>query len=273
MSIDKATQYLIYDTSLQLLQQDLLTNSLFQGGQVGRSLRDMVLSQQPVQPLTNPFDEAITGTLRADARAVGQNARNVTEAAALMGVAQTGTSGILSALGEMENIIERINNNELDETDASVQDNFNDLRDKILGYIENTDYNGIFMLDSSQWGTEQIDSDGDVFIQAFKNGGFDIRFEAVDGLNFGGLSGASLETDLAGQSALVESLQSSMGAIDDAYSSRQTSLEFQAASLENQSSILDQAVEARRQTPTISTEDLLLNLVLRDSGNLVDSSG
>lgn len=273
MAIDKATQYLIYDTSLQILQQDLLTNSLFQSGPVGQSLRDMVLARQPVQPLTNPFDEAITGTLRADARAVGQNSRNVTEAAAMMGVAQTGTSGILSTLGEMEDIIERINNGELSASDATVQDNYNDLKSKIDGYIANTDYNGIFMLDSSKWGTEQIDADGDVFIQAFKNGGFDIRFEAVDGLSFGSLSGASLDTDLAGQTALVDSLQASMESIDDAYTSRQTSLEFQAASLENQVTVLNQAVEARRQTPSVSTEDILLNLLLQDTGNIVNNSG
>ncbi len=281
MTLSKTERYLVYDTSLQLLQQDLLTNAYLQGSSVGRSLRDMVLQRQPVQPLTNPFDEAITGTLRADARAVAQNARNVSEAAAMMGVGEEGVRGVQSALDEMEDIIEQINSGELDGSDATVQQTYDDLKSKIDGYIANTDYNGIYMLDSTQWGTEQIDSNGSVFIQAFKDGGFNVNFQAVDALSTGGgetfddLSGADLATDpsRADQLGIVQQLKSQVTSIGDSYESRKESLEFQAARLESQSGLLDQAVEARRQEPTLSTEDILLNLIMRDTGSLLDESG
>jgi len=274
MALTKAEQYLLYDTSLQLLQQDLLTNMLFKGGPVGKSLRDLILARQPVQPLTNPFDEAITGSLRADARTTMQNSRNVTEASSMMGIAKEGVAGLKSALEEMKGIIADINSGKLDKTSTTVRDNYNDLKDKVLGYIANTQYNGIYMLDSTKWGTEQIDAAGNVHIQAYTQGGFNVSFQAVNSLNFAGLSGAALadDTTRADQNALLDSLLSSVTSIHDRYESRQDHLTFQAERLKSQSELLDQAVEARRQTPTSSVQDLLLDLVLRDSGSLLDQS-
>lgn len=274
MALSKAEQYLIYDTSLQLLQQDLLTNTLFQNGPVGRSLRDMVLSRQPVQPLTNPYDEAITGSLRADSRTTMQNSRNVTEAASMVGIAEEGVAGIQSALEEMQGIIADINSGKLDKTSTIVRDNYNDLKTKVLGYISNTEYNGIHMLDSTKWGTDQISSSGAVHVQAFKDGGFNVQFQAVNSLNFAGLSGADLANDTtrADQNALLSSLHSEVSAVQDMYASRQESLTYQAERLKSQSGLLDQAVEARRQTPTATVADLLLDLVLKDSGSLLDQS-
>lgn len=278
MALSDFEKNFIYDVSSRLLTQDLLNNAYFAGSQVGRSLRDMVLARQPVQPLTNPFDEAITGTLRGDAAAVRRNADNVTEAAALVGTARSGTSQILEALAGMEDIIDKINTGKLDASDAQVQTDYNALRDQIIGVYESTDYNGIYMLDSSKWGTEQINSSGQVYIQAYKNGGFNISFHSVDdpvdGNNWNDLQGSELETDLAGQTLLVDRFSGAISTIDDLYKNRQTMLESQADSLESQAVLLDQAVEARRQnTTSLSVENLLINLILRESGSLLDEEG
>lgn len=278
MALSDFEKSFIYDVSSRLLTQDLLNNAYFAGSQVGRSLRDLVLAKQPVQPLTNPFDEAITGTLRGDAAAVRQNADNVTEAATLVGTAQSGTSQILETLGAMEDIIEKINAGELDASDPEVQADYDALRDQIIGIYENTDYNGIYMLDSSKWGTDQIDSSGQVYIQAYKEGGFNVSFHSVDdpvdGSAWTDLQGSDLETDLAGQTLLVDEFTSAITTIDDIYLNRQTMLESQATSLDNQAALLDQAVEARRQNSTsLSVENLLINLILRESGSLLDEEG
>ncbi|GAB7079479.1 flagellin N-terminal helical domain-containing protein [Megalodesulfovibrio paquesii] len=274
MAISKVEQYLVYDTSQQLLEQDLLTNMLFYGGSVGKSLRQMVLSSQQVQPLTNPYDEAITGSLRADARTTMQNSKNVAEAASMVGIAKTGVDGIQSSLEEMQQIIADINSGKLNGSDATVQGNYNDLKAKILGYITNTSYNGISLLDNSKWDTSQIDANGNVYIQAFKNGGFNVQFTAVKSSDFSALSGASLANgpDRATQLSLLTSLSSSITSLSDRYNSRQTSLTYQADQLKAQSELLDQAVEARRQTPTLSEEDALLNLILKAAGSLLDET-
>lgn len=278
MALSEWERLFIYDTSSQILDYDLLTNYYLLGSSVGASLRDMVLQQQPVQSITQPYDEAITGTLRADAAAVGQNARNVGEAASMMGVGATAVSQISDALAEMEDIIDKINDGELDGSDSTVQADYNALRDKIVGLVESSDYNGIYMLDSDQWGTEQIDSNGQVYIQAYKDGGFNLTFYAMDDsvIDWTQLDGADLEdsTDRAAQLALVESYTSQSDTILDLYEGRQSSLEFQQTELENQADLLDQAAQARRQSTSsdLSVEDLLLNLLLGDSGKILDES-
>ncbi len=282
MALSNWERLFIYDTSQQLLSQDLLTNYYMLGSQVGASLRDMVLNKQPVQPLTNPYDEAITGTLRADAAAVRQNARNVSEAASMMGIAASGVSQINDALNEMEDIIEKIDAGELDGTSTTVQDDYAAQVTKIKSIFNNTDYNGIYMLDSSQWGTEQIDSNGQVYIQAFKEGGFDITFYSVSDLTVdGGKDWDSFdETNLSSdagrdiEQALIDDFQSAITSIQEIYQGRQSSLEFQQTELENQADLLDQAVLARRQSTSsdLTAEQLLLKLLLDDSGTLLDET-
>lgn len=274
MALSSDEKNFIFQYSQQLLNQDFLTSSYLSNSAVGKSLRDMVLARQPVQPLTNPFDEAITGTLRGDAAAVRQNARNVAEAADMMGVAKSGAGEIKTALDEMEDIIDKINSGELDGTSTVVQNEYDELATKINGIISGTDFNGIYMLDSTKWGTEQINSSGAVYIQSQKDGGFNITFNAMNSLdNLGDLDGSVLGADgtRATQLSYVQSLQSDVEAIVDRYASKESSLNYQASSLESQAVVLDQAVENRRSSE-LSAEQILLNLILGDTGKIVDES-
>ncbi len=272
MALSDFERYLLYDTSLLLMQQDMLTNSYFLGSSVGASLREMVLGQQTVQPITQPYDEAITGTLRADAAAVRQNARNVGEAASMMGTAVTAVSQIEDALEQMSDIIEKVDSGDLDPTDATVKADYDGYRDQIKSIISNTDYNSIFFLDSSQWDTEQIDSSGNVYIQAYKNGGFNVTFYPLDDINWDALLSGELSTDLSNQRTLVASYTGDIQTYLDLYERRQSSLEFQQTELESQAELLEQAALARRQStlPELTAQDLLLSLILGDSGRILD---
>jgi flagellin len=280
MALSSYERYFVYDTSLKLLQQDLLTNAYFMGSSTAASLRDMVLARQPVQPLTNPFDEAITGTLRADARTTMQNARNVKEAAKMMGVAFESTASIYSALGDMKDIIDMLDEDP-DLYNDTVKADYNALRDQVKALVSNTDYNGIYILDGSKWGTEQIDSDGKVYIQAYGDGGFDLNFHDLDAINWD-----SLEADAGGdddnlgeqawrdsQETILDGFMNQMQSIRDIYESREASLEFQSARLASQSDLLEQAANARRTTPLqLNPEQILLNLILSATGSLVNES-
>ncbi len=276
MAINDLYKALVYDTSMQMLQQDMLMNAYFHGSTVGANLRSMILGQQPVQPLTNPFDEAITGKLRSDSRTIRQNARNVKEAASMMGIAAEAVATIKSALEEMEALAQKVKERELDYS-TTVRDEYNALRDKVKGIVEETQFNNIYLLDSSQWGTDQIDAQGNVHIQSFLDGGFDVTFRALDSVNWDSLSGADLNDDpagsLQGQLETLSSLIGDTATVEDIYSRRRDGLSYQAAGLESQADLLDQAVEARRQTPTLSLEEILLQLLYRYSGTIVDQTG
>lgn len=276
MAISDLYKALVYDTSMRMLQQDMLMNAYFHGSTVGANLRSMILGQQPVQPLTNPFDEAITGKLRSDSATIRQNARNVKEAASMMGIAADAVATIKSTLEEMEALAKKIDEGDLDYS-ANAQEEYDALRNKITSIVENTKYNGIALLDSSQWGTDQIDANGNVHIQSFLDGGFDVTFRALDSVPWDSLEGADLEDDPPGelqdQLDLLSDFIGDMTTIEDIYSRRRDGLSYQAAGLESQADLLDQAVEARRQTPTLSLEEILLQLLYRYSGTIVDQTG
>jgi len=276
MALTDLQRLMVYDTANQLWQQDLLMSAYFQGSTVGANLRSMILGSQPVQPLTNPFDEAITGKLRADSATIRQNARNVSEAASMMGVATEAVGTIKSTLEEMQALAQKVDEGDLTYS-TTVRDEYDALRGKIVSIVENTQYNGISLLDSRKWGTSQIDGDGNVHIQAFLDDGFDVTFHALDDEGWGDLQGTQLDEDgggnLEGQLLTLSTFIGDMTTVEDIYSNRQGGLEYQAAALENQADLMDQAVEARRQTPTLSLEQILLDLLSRDSGTIVDASG
>ncbi|WFS64211.1 flagellin [Pseudodesulfovibrio thermohalotolerans] len=280
MALTDIEKSFIYDYSLQLLQQDMLTNRLFGSSAVGRNLRSLVLGEPArAATFTNPFEEAISGTLRGDAAAVRQAARNVGEAASMMGVARTGMATIVDALNDMEDIIDRIDSGELDGTSSVVQGDFDALADKISGVVSNADFNGIALLDSSQWDTDQVDSDGNVYIQSSKDGGFNITFHSVDmpsgGVGWADLDGAALGADgaRATQLGYVQSLQSEMTAITDMYGGKEDSLQAQQLSLESQAQLLDQAAQLRKPSnPEYSLEQLLADLIIRDTGTIFDGT-
>ena len=276
MALSDFEKLFIVSTASQMWQQDLLTNAYFQGSAVGANLRDMVLGRQPVRPLTNPYDEAITGRLRADSGTIRQGARNVKEAAAMVGIAAEAVGTIRSTLEEMQGIATKIKEGDLI-WNTTIRDEYNSLRDKITSIVESTLYNGIALLDSTQWGTSQIDSGGAVYVQAFLNGGFDVTFKALDSPTppWSDLQGASLNNATGLQNELLElsDLLGDVSTIEDIYTERASGLVYQAAALESQANLLDQAVEARRQTPTLSLEEILLRLLMRDTGTLFDANG
>ncbi|SMP67564.1 flagellin [Desulfonatronum zhilinae] len=281
MALSDLQRLVVYDTANQLWQQDMLMNAYFHGSSVGANLRSMILGRQPVQPLTNPFDEAITGKLRADSATIRQNARNVREAGSMMGIAKEAVSTIKGLLEEMEALAKKVKEEKVSDPSYDTTDDQGDyeaLRKRITGIIESTRYNNISLLDGSQWGTEQISADGKVHIQGFPDGGFDLTFRALDSDNSDfnwdtDLTGAKLDADPDEQLITLSGYIGDMTLIEDIYSNRQDGLEYQAASLESQADLLDQAVEARRHVPTKSLEQILLDLLFRNSGRIVDETG
>lgn len=276
MALTDLQKMLVYGTATSMWQQDLLFNAYFQGSSVGANLRNMLLGQTPILPLTNPSDQAITGRLRSDSAALRQNAANVSEAASMAGLAASTLDTIVSTLEEMEDLALQIKTGELDYS-STVETEYNELRDKISGLIEGTLYNGMAMLDSSQWGTSQIDSDGNVYIQSMLNGGFNLTFHALDDVSWSDLDGSNLENlvagDLQGQLDTLSGYISDMETIADIYSGREDNLTGQATAMQSQADLLDQVVASQTQSSASSLESLLLRLLSQTSGSLLDEQG
>ena len=275
MALSDLQRLVVYDTATQLWQQDMLMNAYFHGSSVGANLRSMLLGRQPVQPLTNPFDEAITGKLRADSRTIRQNARNVREGGAMMGIAAEAVGRVKGLLEEMEALAKSVQEKIAEGGSASLDDkeDYKALRLRIEGIVGSTKFNRIALLDGNQWGTDQIGADGKVFIQGFQDGGFDLNFRNLD--RFSPLGEDALDDGgrLEDQLDLLSGFIADMATIGDIYTRRQEGLEFQASALESQADLLDQAVQARRQTPPKSLEEILLDLLFRNSGRIVDQTG
>lgn len=274
MALSDWGKYLVFSTAAQLWNQDWISNYYTHGSTVGANLRGMVLARQPVKPQTNPFDEAITGRLRADSRALKQNARNVREAGSMVSTAASAVTAIKSALQEMEALATDVKNGDMAYSD-SVKNTYNALRDKIIASIEKTQFNGIKMLDSAKWGTSQIDSNGNVYVQGLADGGFDVTFQALDKSGLGALDGTNLNAAGTLQTELdtLSGFLGDMETIGKIYSRRAEGLGYQASTLESQAIFLKQAADARRQEPTKSIEKIVLELLMRTSGTLINEEG
>lgn len=280
MALSDLQKLFVVSTATQMWQQDLLMNTYFQGSAVGTNLRNMLLGQQPIKPLTNPFDEAITGRLRSDSAAIRRAGKNVQEASAMVGVAAGAVGTIKSVLEEMQNLAQQIKDGDLTYS-ADVASQYTALRDSIKPIIEGTYHNGIALLDKNQWGTDQISAEGKVYIQSLlgsraAGGGFDVVFQELDKAGLEALSGANLENDPDGTlQAELDKLSkyvSDMNNLGEIYSQRAGGLQYQATALDSQADLLDRAVDARRQTPTLSLEEILIRLLLRQTGTLVDET-
>ena len=272
-------QRLLFHSSSQMWQQDMLMSAYFRDSQVGANLRRMMIGEQPIQPLTSPFDQAITGRLRSDSAAIRQHSRNVQEAAQIMGIASEAVDSIRDKLQQMQDLAQKIEEEEL-EYSEEIRDEYNELRDQIKGIISSTRYNTIPLLDSRHWeDSSQIDEDGNIQIKSLlgRDGVFNLKFYPLDDRDWDDLKGTALDEEddeeehhRSQQLDLLSKLIGDVTTIEDIYSGRKSSLEFQASRLESQADIMDEAVEARKQTPEMSLEEILVNLLLRYSGRIFD---
>ena len=155
------------------------------------------------------------------------------------------------------------------------------LSKNIDNIIKNTTYNGIALLDGNAWGDERLSvarnasnepMAASVHIQAGENG-FPLTFSNMSTDFFNVVNKRGLYNNPAVLTGL-SSLQSSAQNLAYLYAGRAGSLQSQATSLQGQAKILEEAAAQRAKTPApVSPENLLLNLILRDSGSIFSSKG
>ena len=296
----------LLNMALQLSVQDMFSSSWFSSALMNKVwMETMRSSVNGLIRKTGGADllgTALGGSLRGDAAMLRQASSNVFEAHSMMSMAATAAGNIAGQLKEAQGLAGNFLAATQGMTDPD-DPGYTVLRDKfqaqyaaisknIDSIIQNTRYNGIALLDGSAWinGDERLAVTRDasnnpvaasVHIQA-GDSGFPLTFnnmspEFSDVVNAHKLiDDSSGGTGLPRPEALTElsSLQRSAQTLADLYAGRAGSLQSQAASLQSQATILEEAAALRAKTPApVSTENLLLNLILRDGGGLFSGKG
>ncbi|XPV77466.1 MAG: flagellin [Desulfovibrio sp.] len=280
MVLEPTEKQFIFDYSLQLLQHDILTNAAFAGSAVGKDLRSLVLQNTPRTHTTNPSEQSLNSRLRTDSRTLAMAADNLSEAKSLYETAQTASSSIKSSLTRMKDIIEKVDDGTY--TQADVQSEYDNLFGSISSQVQNTDYNGMKLLDGSNWGTDDrftVNGDHGIFeIFAGGSNGINMSLNNLydDLVDDGSPIFASTDLDAANRAtalATVTARLSQMTTISDSYSNIASSLGSQSDSLDTQSNIADQAARNRAPDSTKSLEELLLDYVANQTGSVINEEG
>ena len=290
----------LLNMALQLSMQDIFSSSWFSSALMNKAWTDMMRSSVNglIRNTGGPdlLGVALGGRLRGDAAMLRQASSNVSEAQSMMRMAAEGVGNIAGQLKEACKLADDFltaTQGMVNPTDPSYialhdtfQAQYKAISSNIDSIIKNTMYNGIALLDGSAWGGDGrlsvIGNAASVHIQAGDRG-FPLTFNNMIPEFFDIFTEHSLlitepgpDAGLPRQEALAElsSLQSSAQTLADMYSGRAGSLQSQAASLQSQAKILEEAAAQRARTPTpVSTENILLNLILRDSGGLFSGKG
>ena len=296
----------LLNMALQLSVQDMFSSSWFSNALMNKVwMETMRSSVNGLIRKTGGADllgAALGGNLRGDAAMLRQASSNVFEAHSMMSMAANAVGNIAGLLKEAQTLASDFldaTQGMDDPTDAGYQAIYNQFQAQyeavsknIDSIIQNARYNGIALLDGSAWQDDQrltVMGDPDdpaaasVHIQA-GDSGFPLTFNNM-GLEFFDIAAEYALTDLPDPPdtpglprpdvlAELSNLQRSAQNLADLYAGRAGSLQSQAASLRSQANILEEAAALRAKTPApVSTENLLLNLILRDGGGLFSGKG
>lgn len=280
---DRNLQSFIVDYSLQLLQQDMLTNSLFMGSATGKTLRDLVLKEASVPLRTDPTAKALSGTLRVDAGMLRQASKNVAEAQSIMDTGASAMNSIKDILADMKDIADEVAAGTM--TTANAKPLYKSLRDEMRGIISSTSYNGISLLDGTNWGTDSrmttsgsgTTLSGSLRIQSGSDG-FDLALLDMKSDLYNAYDDGTADLANAAAAAATATRLSTdsttVTTIADLYAGRSSSIAGHSAALAKQADIMDAAAIVREKgNDGRTTEELLLDLILRASGTLVDENG
>lgn len=270
---DKSLNTMLMEYSLQLLQQDMLTNSLFMGGPVGRSLRDLMFTETQSLKFTDPTAAALSGRLRADAGMLRQASNNVFEAESVMDLASESTTTLKDAFTRMKELANGVATGTM--TYASVQAEYNSLASQITQTIASASYNGIALQDGTAWAADdRVTVSGGSGIIKIQSGTSSFDLALYDFSSFKNAFNSTQINTVGKAAAMVNTLSGHITTVDTVasnYAERSTLLDGQATSLAAQAEIMETAARTREKSSDGRTlEELVLDLLLRETGTITD---
>ena len=267
--------------TLALLGQEFLARALARGGSLNDVATEALLKPRPLTG-REMSAVALTGKIRSDSAMLHQASHNASEASAMASMIRDSTFLVSDTLNTMLTIAQAVNNGEMNADEAAKS--YNSLASSLKATITGTAYNGIVLLDKDGWGSdarETSDASGTSGTLHIQMGNASSAFMLRDLSN---LKAFAAENDLSPASIeeTIDKLSSAIGTantMSSGYEALASSYEYEARHFTLQGDNL--ALVASRGLSTTpgneksfseeSVRNLLLDMLLRDQGKLVDT--
>jgi flagellin-like hook-associated protein FlgL len=266
----EAAQY-----SMQLLRGQMLGQLLL--GQIsGISLNEFILGKPaPARSGRAMMNDALTGLMRSDAAMLHQASKNMGEGEVVSRLAGEGVQSVHEKISRMRDIAVQVQTSGA--ATLEQEDEFEALAAQVTATVENTDYNGIKLLDGGAWkgdsdngGVFNNGNTGTLYLQAGRSP-VELTLYNLDYLK--GFSDSDLGTSaLNATVATLDAARQSLAGMRESYAARAGLYASEAASYERQAGILDEATGKAVPGDEQSLKDALLNILLREQGMLINYS-
>lgn len=272
--------------TLALIGQQFLAQALANGGSLDSAVQSMLINPGPVTSGKEKSATALTGRIRSDAATLKQSAKNASEGAAMASMIKESALSLGETLSEMQTIVQSYQSGQMSEAEA--QATFNSLAKNVSAMVSGTKYNGISLMDKDGWNDDRLDVTGNtasISIQMGSASAFSLHdLSSLKGFE---LTLLGPEKAMDGLASLTDTLSKSIGTLNtiaSGYEALAGSYTSQAKALENQSEILTKAAaraisEAGKHPADVADSNsektlntFLLDMLLRDSGKVVDTS-
>jgi len=272
--------------TLALLGQEFLIQALSNGGSLNSAVAEILL--RPASTATTGREKsaaALTGRIRSDSAVLLQGSKNASEAASIATMIKDATHSMAETMNEMLTIAQAVKNNEM--TAAAAAPMFKTLASQLSGTIEGTQYNGISLLNKSGWtGDERltVSGDGSSATLSIQMGDAASTFTLRDVSDMKRYETTNLANS-GGLTALIDRLTTDVGTLNtmsSGYQSVAGSYTGEAKFMEQQAETLAVAAAKAQYgasqpggdsgTSEETLKSLLMDMLLRDQGRLVDTS-
>lgn len=269
--------------TLALIGQEFLANALANGGSIDSSVASMLLYASPPASGREKAATALTGRIRSDSGMMRQASKNAAEGATMAVLIQDAALSLGEKLSEMQTVVQSYQAGQM--TGAEAQDAFANLAQSISSTVSGASYNGISLLDKDGWDSRLTPSGtGDTASLSLQLGNTTSTFTVRDLSDLKRFATIDITTlDAQGISDLAAGISTDIGsvaAIASGYESLAGSYTSDAKYFENQSELLAataaQAIKAAGRDDGSSSgqsvQSILINLLLRNQGKIVDIS-
>lgn len=262
--------------TLALLGQQFLTHALANGGSLDSATADALLRPH-AKSGRDISSSALTGRIRSDAGMLRQSAKNASEGAAMASLIKGGTLSLADTLNKMQTLLQQ-------PSPVDAQAEFTTLVSTLRATIDNTQYNGISLLHGGSWNSdERVSASGDTGTITLQVGGAPSTFNLRDLSALGGRYDGLDLTDSAAVAGALTQISKDLGTVttmSTGYEALAGSYLSEAKHLEKQSEMLTlTALRAQGgiagdtpSNPDDAAKNILLDILLRDQGNLVNKS-
>lgn len=269
--------------TLALIGQEFLANALASGGSMDSAVASMLLYTGQPTSGREKAATALTGRIRSDSGMMRQASQNAAEGATMATLIKDATLTLGEKLSALQTVVQSYQAGQM--TGAEAKDAFANIARNISATVSGTAYNGISLLDKSGWDSRLTPSDTDNTASlSIQLGNAASTFTVRDLSDLKRFASIDVTTLTAQElSDLVTGISTdiaSVTAMSSGYESLAGSYTADAKYFENQAELL--AATAAQTIKAASREDgsssgqsvqsILIDLLLRDQGKIVDTS-